>query len=278
MENKSSNQFWIDVSTDRSYLAKKSNVLRWSLLKYDISMETFWSVFFYSFVIHKLIPIKSVLCQHNYSFVWWIICNCLFDGFLYNSLILLVWLLNQFQLVTIYWLVCRDRNLPLCHTRVSLTSCIGAGHIIFFAGIDFTENQVTLWTSCSCNCLFVCLYLIWSSFLMIWRLTDPSSDSFSCSCSLFFFFFFSVLHVFYVVVLPCSFCLFWFQFLSVFRIIISANTFWRENYNTFTDYLFLAGCLCSCGSSYAVFPDGQFLLDACRGDLYLFICCKGLQH
>ena len=96
-------------------------------------------------------------------------------------------MLNQFQLVTIYWLVCRDRNLPLCHTRVSLTSCIGAGHIIFFAGIDFTENQVTLWTSCSCNCLFVCLYLIWSSFLIIWRLTDPSSDSFSCSCSFFFF-------------------------------------------------------------------------------------------
>ena len=132
-------------------------------------------------------------------------------------------MLNQFQLVPIYWLVCRDRNLPLCHIRVSLTSCIGAGHIIFFAGIDFTENQVTLWTSCSCNCLFVCLYLIWSSFLIIWRLTDPSSDSFSCSCS-FFFFFPSVLHVFYVVVLPCSFCLFWFLFLSVFRIIISANT------------------------------------------------------
>ena len=99
-----------------------------------------------------------------------------------------LWLLNQFHLVVIYWLVCRDRNSPLCHIRVSLTSCIGAGHIIFFAGIDFTENQVTLWTSCSCNCLFVCLYLIWSSFLMIWRLTDPSSDSFSCSCSFFFFF------------------------------------------------------------------------------------------
>ena len=64
----------------------------------------------------------------------------------------------------------------------------------------------------------------------------------------------------------------------VFRIIISANTIWRENYDIFTDYLFLAGCLCSCGSSYAVFPDGQFLLDACRGDLYLLICCKGLQH
>ena len=80
-----------------------------------------------------------------------------------------VWLLNQFHLVAIYWLVCRDRNSPLCHIRVSLTSCIGAGHIIFFAGIDSTGNQVTLWTytfvllikcCCSCNCLFVfcCLF------------------------------------------------------------------------------------------------------------------------
>ena len=119
--------------------------------------------------------------------------------------------------------------------------------------------------------LFVCLYLIWSGFLMIWRLTDPSSDSF-------FVFFFLVLYVFYIIVLPCSFCLLWFLFLSVFRIIISANTIWLENYDIFTDYLFLAGYLCSCGSSYAVFPDGQFLLDACRGDLYLFICCKGLQR
>ena len=105
------------------------------------------------------------------------------------------WLLNEFHFVTIYWLVCRDRNSALCHIRVSLTSCIGAGHIIFFAGIDSTGNG-------------------------------------------------------------CC----------------------RANYYIFTDYLFLAGCLCSCGSSYAVFPDGQFLLDACRGDLYLFICCKGLQH
>ena len=198
MENKSSNQFWIDVSTDRSYLAKKSNVLRWSLLKYDISMETFWSVFFYSFVIHKLIPIKSVLCQHNYSFVWWIICNCLFDGFLYNSLILLVWLLNQFQLVTIYWLVCRDRNLPLCHIRVSLTSCIGAGHIIFFAGIDFTENQVTLWTSCSCNCLFVCLYLIWSQLL-----NDLKTD---WSIEWFFFLFLFSFFLFFFLGFACFLC------------------------------------------------------------------------
>ena len=129
-------------------------------------------------------------------------------------MILLVWLLNRFQLVTIYWLVCRDRNLPLCHIRVSLTSCIGAGHIIFFAGIDFTENQVTLWTSCSCNCLFVYLYLIWSQLLNDLK-TDWSIEWFFF-LFLFFFFFF-----------PLGFaclCLFWFLFLSVFRIIISANT------------------------------------------------------
>ena len=70
----------------------------------------------------------------------------------------------------------------------------------------------------------------------------------------------------------------WFMYLFVFRIIILTNTICRANYYILTDYLFLAGCLCSCGSSYAVFPDGQFLLDACRGDLYLLICCKGLQH
>ncbi|PFX16232.1 EGF, latrophilin seven transmembrane domain-containing protein 1, partial [Stylophora pistillata] len=34
-----------------------------------------------------------------------------------------------------------DRHSPLCHIRVSLTSCIGAGHVIFFAGIDATENK-----------------------------------------------------------------------------------------------------------------------------------------
>ena len=58
-------QFYIDVKTDCSYLEKKSNVLRWSLFKNDISarseiasnehnrkMETFKSLFFYPFVIH----------------------------------------------------------------------------------------------------------------------------------------------------------------------------------------------------------------------------------
>ena len=45
--------------------------------------------------------------------------------------------------------------------------------------------------------LFVCLYLIWSGFLMIWRLTDHSSDSF------FVFFFFG-----FVCFLYYSFALF----------------------------------------------------------------------
>ena len=89
------------------------------------------------------------------------------------------WLLNEFHFGTIYWLVCRDRNSALCHIRVSLTSCIGAGHIIFFAGIDSTGNQVTLWTPifvllswCCCSSdllvyFFVCLFFNRSSFLLI---------------------------------------------------------------------------------------------------------------
>lgn len=44
-------------------------------------------------------------------------------------------------LTIISYLQLTDRNSPLCHIRVSLTSCIGAGHIIFFAGIDSTANQ-----------------------------------------------------------------------------------------------------------------------------------------
>nr|XP_058959514.1 adhesion G protein-coupled receptor L4-like [Pocillopora verrucosa] len=44
-------------------------------------------------------------------------------------------------LTIISYLQLTDRNSPLCHIRVSLTSCIGAGHIIFFAGIDSTGNQ-----------------------------------------------------------------------------------------------------------------------------------------
>ncbi|CAH3150578.1 unnamed protein product, partial [Pocillopora meandrina] len=52
--------------------------------------------------------------------------------------------LTGVALTIISYLQLTDRNLPLCHIRVSLTSCIGAGHIIFFAGIDFTENQFCL--------------------------------------------------------------------------------------------------------------------------------------
>ena len=36
----------------------------------------------------------------------------------------------------------RDRHAPLSHIRVSLTASIGAGHVIFLAGIDATENKV----------------------------------------------------------------------------------------------------------------------------------------
>ncbi|XP_022808483.1 adhesion G protein-coupled receptor L4-like [Stylophora pistillata] len=44
-------------------------------------------------------------------------------------------------LTVISYLQLTDRHSPLCHTRVSLSSCIGAGHIIFFAGINSIENK-----------------------------------------------------------------------------------------------------------------------------------------
>ena len=70
-----------------------------------------------------------------------------------------VWPLNQFHSATVYWLVFRDRNSPLCHIRASLTPCIGAGHIIFFAGIDSTGHQVTHWNSTFTFVFFlVCLH------------------------------------------------------------------------------------------------------------------------
>ncbi|PFX12959.1 Latrophilin-like protein LAT-2, partial [Stylophora pistillata] len=34
-----------------------------------------------------------------------------------------------------------DRHAPLSHIRVGLTSCIGAGHIVFLAGVDATGNK-----------------------------------------------------------------------------------------------------------------------------------------
>ena len=147
------------------------------------------------------------------------IYNYLLDGFLCHSLTLALfffffWLLNEFHFVTIYWLVCRDRNSALCHIRVSLTSCIGAGHIIFYAGIDSTGNQVTLWTPtfvllswCCCSCdllvyLFVCFLKDLASY---WFNTD-------CSLDIFAFFFFFGWHIFYVC---CNFCLFSYYFRSV---------------------------------------------------------------
>ena len=43
--------------------------------------------------------------------------------------------------------------------------------------------------------------------------------------------------------------------------------------------LFLfTGCLCYSSSSDAVFLDGRFLLDADRGNLFLLLPCKSLQH
>ena len=113
------------------------------------------------------------LVEHLQLSFWWFLLQVIDFSSVF------VWLLNQFHLVAIYWLVCRDRNSPLCHVRVSLTSCIGAGHIIFFAGIDSTGNQVTLWTPifvllswCCCSSdllvyLFVCLVFNTSSFLLI---------------------------------------------------------------------------------------------------------------
>ena len=172
----------------------------------------------------------------------------------------------------------RDRSSPLCHIRVGLTSCIRAGHIVFFAGIDSTGNQVTCWTSnfvvAFLMLLFLCL------FVYLFVLSYPPSfwfkDRLINRLILFFFWCLFVCIVsIYAVIFLCFLLVF---VLFSFRIIILTNTICRANYYIFTDYLFLAGCLCSCGSSYAVFSNGQFLMDACRRDLYLLICCKILQH
>ena len=140
------------------------------------------------------------------------------------------WLLNEFHFVTIFWLICRDRNSALCHIRVSLTSCIGAGHIIFYAGIDSTGNQVTLWTPtfvlfswCCCSSdllvyLFVCFLIdLASSWFKYWLF-------FGYFC----FFFFVGIFSTYVAIFVCFltifvlFCLV--LFLSVFWITILKNT------------------------------------------------------
>ncbi|KAL9963228.1 hypothetical protein ACROYT_G032406 [Oculina patagonica] len=44
-------------------------------------------------------------------------------------------------LTIISYLLLTDRHAPLSHIRVSLTTSIGVGHIIFLAGIDATENK-----------------------------------------------------------------------------------------------------------------------------------------
>jgi len=44
-------------------------------------------------------------------------------------------------LTVISYLLLTDRHTPLSHIRVSLASSIGAGHVIFLAGIDATENK-----------------------------------------------------------------------------------------------------------------------------------------
>ena len=140
-------------------------------------------------------------------------------------------LLNEFRFVTISWLICRDRNSALCHIRVSLTSCIGAGHIIFYAGIDSTGNQVTLWTPtfvllswCCCSCdllvyLFVCFLIDLASYwFKYWLFLG-----YFC-----FFFFFVGIFSTYVAIFVCFltifvlFCLV--LFLSVFWITILKNT------------------------------------------------------
>ena len=158
----------------------------------------------------------------------------LLDGFLCHSLALALFffsLLNESHLVTIFWLICSDRNSALCHIRVSLTSCIGAGHIIFYAGIDSTGNQVTLWTPtfvllswCCCSCdllvyLFVCFLIDLASYWFIYWLFL----GYFC----FFFFFvgiFSTYAAFLSVFLLFSFCSVWFCFFLFFWITILKNT------------------------------------------------------
>ena len=68
----------------------------------------------------------------------------------------------------LYCVLCRDRSSPLCHIRVGLTSCIGAGHIVFFAGIDSTGNQVTCWTSNFVVAFLMLLFLCLFVYLFVW--------------------------------------------------------------------------------------------------------------
>ncbi|XP_022796951.1 adhesion G-protein coupled receptor D1-like [Stylophora pistillata] len=49
--------------------------------------------------------------------------------------------LTGVSITIISYILLSDRHAPLSHIRVGLTSCIGAGHIVFLAGIDATENK-----------------------------------------------------------------------------------------------------------------------------------------
>ncbi|XP_022809611.1 adhesion G protein-coupled receptor E3-like [Stylophora pistillata] len=45
------------------------------------------------------------------------------------------------SITIISYILLTDRHAPLSHIRVGLTSCIGAGHIVFLAGVDATGNK-----------------------------------------------------------------------------------------------------------------------------------------
>ena len=51
---------------------------------------------------------------------------------------------------------------------------------------------------------------------------------------------------------------------------------WQLSIKKFTPYF--TGSLRYNSCHYAVLPHGSFLLDACRGNLSLLVCCQGLQH
>ncbi|XP_022777824.1 adhesion G protein-coupled receptor L4-like, partial [Stylophora pistillata] len=49
--------------------------------------------------------------------------------------------LTGVSITIISYILLTDRHAPLSHIRVGLTSCIGAGHIVFLAGVDATGNK-----------------------------------------------------------------------------------------------------------------------------------------
>ena len=129
-----------------------------------------------------------------------------------------VWPLHKFHVVTIllaclifFTLCSAETEVHLCVTYglvVGLTSCIGAGHIVFFAGIDSTGNQVTCWTSTFAFlmlpflCLFIYLFilsyppsfwfkdrLIYRVILFSWLFVSFCLHSFYVCCNFPFFFF-----------------------------------------------------------------------------------------